>query len=196
MVDYGTFFGEQIQPYMAMALILSTKEIAQSLTAQINNFFSSPEFESELGKTIGTATDNAKSLTHQWKENAYPGSEPAEWEDYGMWPKEPFSKGLKMVERLTFPFFIGTSQAVKAIEAASPTVGKTGKATGQASVAPSVRWLYDKDRRYNWKNSQKQFRRPEYHMKKLTPALEVVHRGESVYNAPLHYAHRHKLNKY
>jgi len=196
MVDYGTFFGEQLQPYMAMALTLTTKQIADSLTAQINNFFASPEVESQLQSVIGNAQSNAAQLTRQWKNNAYPDSKASQWDNYGMWPQEPFAKGLKQVERLTFPFFIGTSQAVKAVEAASPTVGVTGKAAGQASVKQSVRYLYDKDRRYNWKNSQKKFRRPEYHMKNLTPALEVVHKGVSTYNAPLHYSDRGKLNRY
>ena len=198
MVDYGTFFGEQLQPYMAMALTLTTKQIADSLTAQINNFFASPEVESELQSVIGNAQDNAAQLTKQWKHNAYEGadSKASQWDNYGMWPQEPFAKGLKHVERLTFPFFIGTSQAVKAVEAASPTVGRTGNAKGQASVKQSVRYLYDKDRRYNWKNSQKKFRRPVYNMKNLTPALEVVHKGVSTYNAPLHYSDRGKLNRY
>ena len=145
MVDYGAFFGDKLQPYMAMAIILSSKEIAENLTKQINTFIASPDFSKGIGKVIQDATNKASDLTHLWKKTAYEGSGgmPDDLRQYKIWADQPMSTSAGGVigQDLSFPFFIGTSRAVKAIEAASPTL--SGDA---AKVAPAVRWLYDEHR--------------------------------------------------
>jgi len=206
MVDYGAFFGDKLQPYMAMAIILSSKEIAENLTKQINTFIASPDFSKGIGKVIQDATDKASDLTHLWKQTAYEGSGgmPDDLRQYKIWADQPMSTSAGGVigQDLSFPFFIGTSRAVKAIEAASPTL--SGDA---AKVAPAVRWLYDEHRQGSeltkklgytgavgngwWEGSKgNRFMRPVYG--KRSPTLEIVGtwgrgkaRGrQSVYNVP------------
>ena len=181
MVDYGTFFGSQFQPYMAMALILSSKEIADNLTAQINEYFNSPTMEKKIAKSIVGARDDAKELTHSWKKKAYPDDNAENYDQYGIWANEPFVGMKPKGEGLGFPFFIGTSQAVKAVEAATP---KVGVKTGVADVKPAVRFLHDKYRqtgKFHW-GTPKAFQRPVYGR---NPMLEAVYRGKSWDDAPI-----------
>lgn len=206
MVDYGGFFGDQLQPYMAMAIILSSKEIANMLTTQINAFIASPDFADGIGKVMSDATDKARSLTHLWKKSAYQGSGgmPEDLRQYKIWAKQPFSTSARGItgDSLSFPFFIGTSRAVKAIEAASPELQAE-----EANVAPAVRWLYDEHRQGGaegyqgaqgggWWESSKghRFMRPVYGDR--SPTLEIVGRygrgsmrqRKSHYNVPWKYS--------
>ena len=129
---------------------------------------------------------------------------PDDLRQYKIWADQPMSTSAGGVigQDLSFPFFIGTSRAVKAIEAASPTL--SGDA---AKVAPAVRWLYDEHRQGSeltkklgyagavgngWGEGRKgnRFMRPVYGKK--SPTLEIVGtwgrgaaRGrQSAYNVP------------